>query len=209
MYVHTYLASHPFFGKFRTVFCSVSSDFHLSLTKMENTPLHFLEIFLFYSFIVFHCVVFIMLYAMHPPLQIFWLFPVFVTINNTAVNSFVHTYSCPAARLSPPPCWACMSFETQDSKDWHKDSKKWNCCQKVNSYGIFLSIDKFPYVGFVSATLHSYQNYVRLTVSTSLAKILCCQTKRSAYLIRKKCYLSILLICISLLENNSWFFSCG
>ena len=106
---HTHLASYPFFGKFRTVFCSVFLDFHFSLTKMKNTPLHFLDmciyiyIFFFYSFIVFHCVVLIMLYATHPVLQIFWLFPVFVTINNTVVNSFVHTYSCPAARLPPPP----------------------------------------------------------------------------------------------------------
>ena len=171
---------------------------------MKNTPLHFLDmciyiyIFFFYSFIVFHCVVLIMLYATHPVLQIFLLFPVFVTINNTVVNSFVHTYSCPAARLPPPPPLGLYVF-------W-MDSTKWNCCQRVNAYGILLSIDKSPSVGFVSAILHSYQNYMRLTVSTSLAKILCCQTKRSAYLIGKKCHLSILLICISLLENTVDFF---
>lgn len=176
---------------------------------MENTPLHFLEIFLFYSFIVFHCVI-LSCFMQRSSITDILIVSVFVTINITVVNRIcIHI---PALLLSSPrPSTGPVCLLTYRILRIDIRILRSELLSRVNSWWNFSQYWQIP---FRRALWECHTAFIPELCETycfhkSLAKILCCQTKRSAYLIGKKCYLSILLICISLLEKHSWFFSCG
>lgn len=119
-------------------------------------------------------------------------FQSFAVTNNAAVKSFVYA------------CFWSLLVSLLD-----RFPKVEFLCQRRNTYVILLGIATLPSMGFVCGTLHSYQNCMRVSILTSLANILCCQTERSVCLVDKKWYLSILLICISLLKRKvEWVFLC-